>query len=79
MEKKSFGFKAKVSERVFRRPFSQKGRMKHLLHEQKAQAGFEYIIILAGAILIALIIGAALKAMGNVLFQRGQQLSSGNP
>ncbi|MBU0636557.1 class III signal peptide-containing protein [Candidatus Micrarchaeota archaeon] len=38
-----------------------------LLHEKRAQGTLEYIAIIAGAIIVATVVGLALKSMGNTL------------
>ncbi len=53
--------------------------MLKMLQEKKAQGSFEYVAILAGAIVVALIVGAALKAAANTIGKRGFEATQGNP
>jgi hypothetical protein len=53
--------------------------MLKMLSEKRAQGGFEYVAILAGAIVVALIVGAALKAAANTIGQRGFDATQGTP
>lgn len=46
--------------------------MLKMLYEKRAQGGFEYVAILAGAIVVALIVGAALKAAAATFGDRGR-------
>lgn len=54
-----------------------------MLREKRAQGGFEYVAILAGAIVVALIVGAALKAAMSTVSGAGQeqlnQATGGSP
>jgi uncharacterized protein (UPF0333 family) len=51
-------------------------KMKTMLQEKKAQGGLEYALILGGAIIVALIVGAALKSAANTIGQRGSEVSA---
>ncbi len=53
--------------------------MKAMMQEKRAQGGFEYVAILAGAIVVALIVGAALKAAANTIGKRGFEATQGTP
>lgn len=46
--------------------------MKTMIKERKAQGAFEYVAILASAIVVALIVGAALKAAAATFGDRGR-------
>ena len=48
-----------------------------LVQEKRAQGSIEYLLIIAGAILVALVIGAALKAVANTLGNRGVEATQG--
>lgn len=51
--------------------------MMKMLREKKAQGGLEYVLILGGAIIVALIVGAALKAAANTIGKRGFEATQG--
>ncbi|GEM_PF-4497257 len=50
-----------------------------LLNEKKAQAGFESLLLIGGAIALAVIIGLAVKQAGNNIANTGQDQIANTP
>lgn len=51
--------------------------MQELLQEKKAQGGLEYLFILAGAILVAVLVGKFLKDAAATVGGRASEATSG--
>ena len=49
--------------------------LQKILSEKKAQGGLEYIGIIGGAVIVAILVGLALKQIAQTLGERGRQLT----